>query len=142
MGCGNSHGDANKPGKRDTVFGVFEVQLVEANIEHITSSFSTMDPYVIIKFSNQTFRGEVVKNGGQKPQFKDKHTFFVNSYYKHLGRCLEVELMDSNIASDDVIGYGIIDLDPYLNALQVGPPELQNKGPLPQENEASSSSKI
>lgn len=31
--------------------------------------------------------------------------------------------MDQNIASDDVIGYGIIDLDPYLNVLQVKDPE-------------------
>ena len=36
--------------------------------------------------------------------------------------------MDSNITSDDVIGYGIIDLDPYLNALQVkAPPEPEVK---------------
>jgi hypothetical protein len=26
--------------------------------------------------------------------------------------------MDKSIGSDDVIGYGIIDLDPYLNVLQ------------------------
>lgn len=130
MGCGSPDGNVNKPGKKDTVFGVFEVQLVEANIEHITSRFTTMDPYVVVKFSNQTFKGEVVKNGGQKPQFKDRHVFFVNSYYKHLGRCLEIELMDSNIASDDVIGYGIIDLDPYLNALQMGSPEHDIK-PIP-----------
>ena len=30
--------------------------------------------------------------------------------------------MDSNIASDDDIGYGIIDLDPYLNALKISSP--------------------
>jgi len=35
--------------------------------------------------------------------------------------------MDRNIVSDDVIGYGIIDLDPYLNFLQVKDPELDNK---------------
>jgi hypothetical protein len=35
--------------------------------------------------------------------------------------------MDKNIASDDVIGYGIIDLDPYLNLLQVKDPELEKK---------------
>lgn len=81
-----------------------------------------MDPYVVVKFSNQTFKGEVVKKGGTNPQFKDKHTFIVNSFYKQLGRTLEVELMDSNIGSDDVIGYGIIDLDPYLNVLEVSSP--------------------
>lgn len=81
-----------------------------------------MDPYVVVKFSNQNFKGNVVKNGGTNPKFSDQHSFIVNSYYKNLGRCLEIELMDSNITSDDVIGYGIIDLDPYLNALQVKSP--------------------
>ena len=81
-----------------------------------------MDPYVVVKFSNQTFKGEVAKKGGTNPQFKDKHTFIVNSFYKQLGRTLEVELMDSNIGSDDVIGYGIIDVDPYLNVLEVSSP--------------------
>lgn len=37
--------------------------------------------------------------------------------------------MDKNIGSDDVIGYGIIDLDPYLNLLQVKDPELEKKDP-------------
>ena len=30
--------------------------------------------------------------------------------------------MDSNIGSDDDIGYGIIDLDPYLNMLNASTP--------------------
>jgi hypothetical protein len=77
-----------------------------------------MDPYVNIKFSNQNKKGEVVKKGGKSPKFNDVFKFVVNSCYKYYGRCLEVELMDSNTASDSVIGYGIIDLDPYLNALQ------------------------
>ena len=81
-----------------------------------------MDPYVNIKFSNQTFKGEVVKKGGKNPNFKDVARFIVNSQYKHYGRCLEIELMDSNVTSDDVIGYGIIDLDPYLNSLQMSKP--------------------
>lgn len=142
MGCGSSSTEVSKPGKRDTVFGVFEVKLVEAHIQHLTSSFSTMDPYVVVKFSNQVFKGEVAKKGGTNPKFNDKNTFFVNSLYKHLGRTLEVELMDSNIGSDDVIGYGIIDLDPYLNSLQMGSPntdikamktEANNEGPLPKK---------
>ncbi len=86
-----------------------------------------MDPYVNVKFSNQSFQGQVVKNGGKNPKFNDTSTFIVNSYFKTLGRCLELELMDKNIASDDVIGYGIIDLDPYLNVLQVKDPQLETK---------------
>lgn len=36
--------------------------------------------------------------------------------------------MDSNITSDDVIGYGIIDLDPYLNSLKLGSPPASEGG--------------
>ena len=35
--------------------------------------------------------------------------------------------MDSNITSDDVIGYGIVDLDPYLNTLKMSRPETDMK---------------
>ena len=36
--------------------------------------------------------------------------------------------MDSNITSDDVIGYGIVDLDPYLNSLKLGSPTATEGG--------------
>jgi hypothetical protein len=86
-----------------------------------------MDPYVVLKFSNQIHKGSVVKKGGTNPKFNDRCNFFVNSFFKNFGRCLEVELMDSNITSDDVIGYGIVDLDPYLNTLKVSAPEGELK---------------
>jgi hypothetical protein len=82
-----------------------------------------MDPYVNVKFSNQKHTGAVVKKGAKNPRFNDIFKFIVNSCYKYYGRCLEIELMDSKIGSDSLIGYGIIDLDPYLNALQVRSPE-------------------
>ena len=50
--------------------------------------------------------------------------------------------MDSNIGSDDVIGYGIIDLDPYLNALQMGSPEHDIKPMPPQGDETSPPPKV
>ncbi len=82
-----------------------------------------MDPYVSIKFSNQQRTGSVVKKGGKNPKFSDVFRFIVNSCFKFYGRCLEIEVLDSNTAGrDSPIGYGIIDLDPYLNALQVKNP--------------------
>lgn len=63
--------------------------MLEAQIEHLTSKFSTMDPYVVITFSNQTYKGKVVKNGGTNPRFGDKCVFYVNSCYKQF-RSLEV----------------------------------------------------
>jgi Ca2+-dependent lipid-binding protein len=125
MGCGSSDLNTVKLNKkRETVFGVLEVKVIEALIEHETTSVFSMDPYVVIKFSNQKRSGTVVKKGGKNPKFNDIFRFIVNSNYKYYGRCLEVELMDSNTAaSDSPIGYGIIDLDPYLNALHVKSPE-------------------
>ena len=35
--------------------------------------------------------------------------------------------MDSNIGSDDVVGFGIIDLDPYLNTLHASAPQDMSK---------------
>ena len=74
-----------------------------------------------------------MNKGGTNPKFKDKFKFFVNSYYKTFGRSLEVELMDSNIGSDDDIGYGIIDLDPYLNMLNLSAPSSQPPPSQPQQ---------
>jgi hypothetical protein len=58
---------------------VLTVKLQEALIEHETSKFSTMDPYVVVKFSNQKFTGETVAKGGKNPKFTDVFRFFVNS---------------------------------------------------------------
>lgn len=38
----------------------------------------------------------------------------MNSAYKQFGRTLEFEVMDRNKTSDSIIGYGIVDLDPYV----------------------------
>ena len=34
MGCGSPNTEVNKPGKKETVFGVLEVKLLEAIIQH------------------------------------------------------------------------------------------------------------
>lgn len=89
MGCASSSLDGVKLNKkRETVFGVLEVRVVEAVIEHETSSVFTMDPYVGIKFSNQQRTGSVIKKGGKNPKFTDVFQFIVNSCYKFYGRCL------------------------------------------------------
>lgn len=76
---------------------------------------SAMDPYVIVKFSNQTYQTKVASKGGKNPTFNETATFHVNSSYKKLGRSLEFEVMDKKtVSSDALIGYGIVDLDPYV----------------------------
>lgn len=139
MGCGTSGLDAVKLNKkRETVFGVLEVRVQQALIEHETSVVFSMDPYVNVKFSNQKHSGTIIKKGGKNPKFNDVFKFIVNSCYKYYGRCLEVQLMDSNTGSDSLIGYGIIDLDPYLSALHVKSPEQSPGHVIPKEPQSIS----
>lgn len=45
--------------------GILKVTLVNAKIEHMTSSVFAMDPYVKIRMSNQSITSKVVKKGGK-----------------------------------------------------------------------------
>ena len=55
MGCCSSNAkDVSEPLRRSTVTGVLKITVVDAVIEHVTSTFFAMDPYAVIKFSNQT----------------------------------------------------------------------------------------
>ena len=75
-----------------------------------------MDPYVILKLSNQKFVSKVIEDGDKNPTFSESFTFFINSCYQIHGRNLEVTLMDrKKIGGDAEIGFGIVDLDPIVN---------------------------
>lgn len=75
-----------------------------------------MDPYVIVRLSNQTFTSKVIEDGDKNPNFSETFAFFINSCYKVHGRHLEVTLMDrKKVGGDAEIGFGIVDLDPIIN---------------------------
>lgn len=75
-----------------------------------------MDPYVILKLSNQVFNSKVIEDGDKNPTFSESFSFFINSCYQTHGRNLEVALMDrKKIGGDAEIGFGIVDLDPIVN---------------------------
>ena len=65
MGCGSGQKEVDAPIRRTTVTGVLKVTVVEAVVHHVTSSFFSMDPYAVVKLSNQTVRTKVAPKGGK-----------------------------------------------------------------------------
>lgn len=75
-----------------------------------------MDPYIVVRLSNQRHETKVAVKGDTTPTFNQSFFFFINSCYKAKGRTLEVKVKDRNkVGSDKTVGYGIVDLDPIIN---------------------------
>lgn len=51
--------------RKTTVTGVLKITVVDAVIDHMTSTFFKMDPFVRVKFSNQNHRTKTCANGGK-----------------------------------------------------------------------------
>lgn len=115
MGCGSGQKEVTAPIRLKTVTGKLKITITSAVVFHKVSMFK-MDPYVVLKLSNQSFMSKVIENGDKEPNFSETFSFFVNSCYKSHGRNLEVTLMDrKKVGSDSEIGFGIVDLDPVIN---------------------------
>lgn len=87
MGCGGGQRETSTPVKVNTVTGVLKITITNAVIFNKVSSFK-MDPYLLIKLSNQSFSTKVVQDGDTQPTFSESFTFFINSCYKNHGRNL------------------------------------------------------
>ena len=115
MGCTVSSPEGKKYLKTPTLCGELRVTVLNCHLERNTNSLMTMDPYVKLVMSNQIQKTDIRKKGGFDPRFDHEARFFVNSCYKPAGRSLEIFVMDQNlIASDKIIGYGLMDLDPII----------------------------
>lgn len=114
MGCASGQKEEVQAVRLPTVNGVIRVTVSNAKIEHLTSSFFAMDPYVKVKISNQTATSKVILKGGKEPVFNESFEFFINSCFQTDGRRLEIQLWDQNKTSDTLIGFGIADLDPII----------------------------
>lgn len=68
MGCGSGQKDASTPIRINTVTGKLKVTVTTAHITHEVSVFK-MDPYLILRLSNQTFTSKVVEKGDKEPSF-------------------------------------------------------------------------
>jgi Ca2+-dependent lipid-binding protein len=51
--------------------GKLTIELLEANIRHDDDLFGKMDPYVVFKSREFTWKSEVVKKGGKKPKWNN-----------------------------------------------------------------------
>lgn len=115
MGCGSGQKEVTGPIRIQTVTGRIKITLTNAHVDHGVSSFK-MDPYVILKLSNQTQQTTVINKGDHDPLFNQSFVFHINSCYKNHGRNLEMLMMDKKkVISDAEIGFGIVDLDPVIN---------------------------
>ena len=75
-----------------------------------------MDPYIMLKLSNQEKRTITAVKGDKEPLFNETFDFYINSCYKVHGRNLELTIMDQKkIKPDAEVGFGIVDLDPIIN---------------------------
>ena len=70
MGCGASHKDAVGPVRISTVTGRLKVTVSTAHIDYDASVFK-MDPYVILKLSNQSFQTKVAVKADKSPSFME-----------------------------------------------------------------------
>jgi Ca2+-dependent lipid-binding protein len=75
---------------------------------------STMDPYVKMRLTTQSYRTKTIKSGGKAPAFNEDFAFYVNSDSIAEGRILEIAVMDQNSTFNPQIGYGIVDCDPII----------------------------
>lgn len=114
MGCGGNQGEAHLPSKISTVTGSLKITVLNAFVKRDASVFK-LDPYAVVKLSNQEKTSKVVSKGDKEPVFNEVFTFFINSCYKVHGRNLEITLMDrKKVGSDNEVGFGIVDLDPVI----------------------------
>ena len=115
MGCGSSSKDITGPIRITTVTGRLRITITNAHVDYDASVFK-LDPYIIIKFSNQVKETKVALKADKQPNFMESFEFYINSCFKVHGRNLEVLLMDKKkLGSDNEVGFGIVDLDPVVN---------------------------
>ena len=62
MGCGSNQGEAALPAKISTVTGSLKITVLNAFVKRDASVFK-LDPYVIVKLSNQERTSKVVSKG-------------------------------------------------------------------------------
>ena len=89
------------------MFGNLIVKPMSGLFLRDTDFFKKMDPYVILKLENQTFKTKTAKNAGKKPVWND--TFYFNKLTDN--KYIEFEVWDEDtFTPDDLIGKGSLPL--------------------------------
>ena len=68
--------------------------------------YSLKDPYVEFRLGKQFQKTSIIKEGGRKPEWKDKITMKFEQ-----DNTLNVKVMDEDEVTDDVVGEGSINLN-------------------------------
>ena len=74
-----------------------------------------MDPYLILKIGNQEYQTSIKYKGGKDVEFNERYYFVINSFYKHFGRQLEVEVWDQDKVGKSYVGFGIVDVSKVID---------------------------
>lgn len=64
MGCTNAKGENHRPLRVPTRCGILKINILNCHLERNPNAVMTIDPYVKVTVSNQTFRTETIKKGG------------------------------------------------------------------------------
>jgi|JI10StandDraft_1071094.scaffolds.fasta_scaffold980368_1 Ca2+-dependent lipid-binding protein len=78
MGCGSGQKEVTAPIRLRTVTGKLKITITSATIFHEVSVFK-MDPYLLVRLSNQCFTSKVAEKADKTPTFNETFSFFVNS---------------------------------------------------------------
>jgi hypothetical protein len=62
MGCGTGQKEVTTPIRLKTVTGKLKITITTAVVFHKVSMFK-MDPYVVVRLSNQVFTSKVIEDG-------------------------------------------------------------------------------
>ena len=90
------------------ITGNLTLKPISAKLTHDTSSFGTMDPYVIVKYENQEHTSTVAKKAGKFPSWEDSFCFRMAPN----NNIITVVVMDKDtMSSDDFVGEGNLVVD-------------------------------
>lgn len=105
--------------------GRLRLTVIEAKLTRDTEFFSKMDPYCKLQSRDQTFKTKVLNGAGKLPKWNETFDFSV----KYVGDDLQIECLDEDVTSSDLIGSCTIKLSSLcLNGGMDEWFELQYKG--------------
>lgn len=87
--------------------GEYTIEMLDANLSRNTESLGKMDPYVICKINEVQKKTKAHNEGGKKPKWNEKLVF---PFVEKVPSLVFLEIFDKDIASDDLIGSGIISI--------------------------------
>ena len=89
--------------------GIIVLTAIGAQLTRDMDTFGSQDPYCVIRVGEREFKTEVDEKEGLAPKW---NKVFEIEWFKE--KVVEVEIMDEDPGSDDLIGKTILQLGDYL----------------------------